>query len=151
MRWRDYLDADARNKVLASVVTGDLLSAYSFADHFSIRYAQIYRSAYVFSYFAAAGAVLLALSSLLLPLRLKPELLLSEIILIVAILLVIWRGGHNQWHRHWPGPRPGSPRRPPSGQLQDLATRTLADYQRRKRRQFILPCRALDPLMKLWR
>lgn len=101
VRWRDYLDGDARNKVLASVVTGDLLSAYSFADHFSIRYAQIYRSAYVFSYSAAAGAVLLALSSLLLPLRLKPELLLSEIILIVAILLVIWRGGQNQWHRRW--------------------------------------------------
>jgi hypothetical protein len=100
-RWRDYLRSDSRNKVLESVVTEKLLGAYSFADYFSIRYAQIYRSAYVFSYSAAAGAVLLALSSLLLPPDLKPELLICEIILIVAILLVIWRGGHNQWHRRW--------------------------------------------------
>jgi len=100
-RWRDYLRSDARNKILETVVTDKLLAAYSFADYFSIRYAQIYRSAYVFSYAAAAGAVLLALSSLLAPLTLKPELLICEIVLIVAILLVIWRGGHNQWHRRW--------------------------------------------------
>jgi hypothetical protein len=101
VRWRDYLRSGACNQVLESVVTDKLLAAYSFADHFSIRYAQIYRSAYVFSYFAAAGAVLLALSSLLLPFTLKPELLVCEIVLIVAILLVIWRGGRNQWHRRW--------------------------------------------------
>jgi hypothetical protein len=67
MRWRAYLEADGRNTRLSTVVTEKLLDAYSFVDHLSIRYAQIYRSAYVFSYVAAAAAVLLALLSLLLP------------------------------------------------------------------------------------
>jgi hypothetical protein len=100
-RWRDYLKADARNAGLSPVVTGKLLGAYSFVDHLSIRYAQIYRSAYVFNFGAAAAAVLLALSSLLLPMNLKPFLLAFEIGLIGLIVAVIWMGGRREWHRRW--------------------------------------------------
>lgn len=101
MRWRAYLDADARNTRLSPVVTEKLLHAYSFVDHLSIRYAQIYRSVYVFSYAAAASAVLLALISLVLPQGDKPALLLAEVILIFAILVLIGEGARKQWHRRW--------------------------------------------------
>jgi hypothetical protein len=100
-RWRDYLHADSRNAGLSPVVTGKLLAAYSWIDHLSIRYAQIYRSAYVFNFGAAAFAVLLALSSLLLPMHWKPLLLAFEIGLIGMIVAVIWRGGRREWHRRW--------------------------------------------------
>ncbi|HTP76221.1 MAG TPA: DUF4231 domain-containing protein [Rhizomicrobium sp.] len=100
-RWRDYLGADSRNAGLSPVVTEKLLGAYSWVDHLSIRYAQIYRSAYVFNFAAAAFAVLLALSSLLLPSDWKPLLLAFEIGLIGLIVAVIWRGGQRAWHRRW--------------------------------------------------
>jgi len=101
MRWRAYLEADGRNTRLSTVVTEKLLDAYSFVDHLSIRYAQIYRSAYVFSYVAAAAAVLLALLSLLLPHTARLYLLGAEVILIVVILALIGQGSHKQWHRRW--------------------------------------------------
>lgn len=100
-RWRAYLDADARNTTLSPVVTEKLLSAYSFVDHLSIRYAQIYRGVYVFGYVAAATAVLLALVSLVLPQAVKPALLLAEVILIFAILVLIGEGARREWHRRW--------------------------------------------------
>jgi hypothetical protein len=100
-RWRAYLDADARNTRLSAVVTAKLLDAYSFIDQLSIRYAQIYRSVYVFSYVAAAAAVLLALLSLVLPSTTKPSLLVAEVILIVMILMLIGQGARRQWHRRW--------------------------------------------------
>ncbi len=101
VRWRAYLDADTRNRRLSTVVTAKLLDAYSFADHLSIRYAQIYRSVYVFSYVAAATAVLLALLSLVLPAAVKPYLVVAEVILIVTILALIGQGARRQWHRRW--------------------------------------------------
>jgi len=101
MRWRAYLAADGRNTRLATVVTAKLLDAYSFVDHLSIRYAQTYRSVYVFSYVAAAAAVLLALLSLVLAQWVKPYLLGAEVILIVLILALIGQGSRKQWHRRW--------------------------------------------------
>jgi len=100
-RWRAYLEADVRNTRLSTVVTAKLLDAYSFVDHLSIRYAQIYRSVYVFSYVAAAAAVLLALLSLVLAAPVKPYLLAAEVILIVVILALIGQGARRQWHRRW--------------------------------------------------
>lgn len=100
-RWRDYLAAQPRNTRLAQVLTQSLLRGYSFIDHLSIRYAQIYRSAYVFNYAAATGAVLLALSGLLLPSSFKPVLLALEIVLILSILLVIGGGTRGRWHQRW--------------------------------------------------
>jgi hypothetical protein len=100
-RWRAYLDTDVRNARLSAVMTAKPLDAYSFIDHLSIRYAQIYRSVYVFSYVAAAAAVLLALLSLVLPPALKPSLLIAEVALIVVILVLIGEGARRQWHRRW--------------------------------------------------
>jgi len=101
MRWRAYLGADGRNTKLSTVVTEKLLDAFSFVDHLSIRYAQIYRSVYVFSYAAAATAVLLALLSLVLPAPVKPYLVGAEVVLIVMILVLIGQGARRQWHRRW--------------------------------------------------
>ncbi len=100
-RWREYLDAQSRNANLSQVLTQSLLRAYSFIDHLSIRYAQIHRSAYVFNYVAAASAVLLALSALLLPTGFKPVLLTLEIVLILSILLIIGGSARGQWHQRW--------------------------------------------------
>ena len=100
-RWRAYLDADGHNMRLSPVLTAKLLRAYSFVDRLSIRYAQIYRSAYVFGYAAAATAVLLALVSLVTPPGVKPFLLLTEVILIATILVLIGEGARKQWHRRW--------------------------------------------------
>jgi hypothetical protein len=100
-RWRDYLLGHLNDEALRPLDTDTLFNAYSFLDHLSVRYAQIYRSAYVFNFAASAFAVLLALLGVLMSLEVKAWLVACEIAIILSILLVLRAGGKRQWHRRW--------------------------------------------------
>jgi hypothetical protein len=107
-RWRDYLLGHLNDQSLRPIDTDTLYRGYSFVDHLSTRYAQVYRSAYVFNYIAGAAAVLLASIGLIYPsadpqaaLNFKAVMVAIEIALIASILIVLNRGTARQWHRRW--------------------------------------------------
>ncbi|HUO89991.1 MAG TPA: DUF4231 domain-containing protein [Rhizomicrobium sp.] len=108
VRWRQYLERHLGDASLRPVDTATLHDAYSFIDHLSTRYAQIYRSAYVFNYLAGATAVLLASIGLIYPspdpaaaLNFKAVMVAIEIGLIASILVTLSLGTRRQWHRRW--------------------------------------------------
>ena len=108
LRWRQYLQGHLNDSSLKPIDTDTLYRAYSFVDRLSARYAQIYRSAYVFNYLAGAAAVLLASIGLIYPspdimaaLNFKALMVAIEIGLISSILLVLNLGTSRQWHRRW--------------------------------------------------
>jgi hypothetical protein len=107
-RWRDYLIGRLNDESLRPIDTDTLYLGYATVDHLSTRYAQIYRSAYVFNFIAGAAAVLLATVGLIAPildveaaLNFKAAMVTVEIALIVSILIVLDRGTSRQWHRRW--------------------------------------------------
>ncbi len=107
-RWRDYLLGHLNDQSLRPIDTDTLYRGYSFVDHLSTRYAQVYRSAYVFNYIAGAAAVLLASIGLIYPsanleaaLNFKAMMVAIEIALISSILIVLSLGTSRQWHRRW--------------------------------------------------
>jgi hypothetical protein len=107
-RWRHDLEGHGNDSSLRPVDTETLHDAYSFVDRLSTRYAQIYRSAYVFNYLAGATAVLLASIGLIYPspdpaaaLNFKAVMVAIEIALIAAILVTLSLGTRRQWHRRW--------------------------------------------------
>lgn len=108
VRWRHYLENYRNGAALRVIDTDTLHNAYSFVDRLSIRYAQIYRSAYVFNYIAGAAAVLLASIGLIYPhhdlesaLQFKAAMVAIEIGLITSILVTLSLGTRRQWHRRW--------------------------------------------------
>jgi hypothetical protein len=108
VRWRHYLQGHLDEASLRPTDTDTLFHAYSFVDHLSTRYAQIYRSAYVFNYIAGAAAVLLASIGLIYPtpdpisaLNFKAVMVAIEIGLITSILVTLHLGTTRQWHRRW--------------------------------------------------
>jgi hypothetical protein len=108
VRWRHYLERHLGEASLRPIDTDTLHDAYSFVDHLSTRYAQIYRSAYVFNYLAGATAVLLASIGLIYPspdpsaaLNFKAIMVAIEIGLIASILATLSLGTRRQWHRRW--------------------------------------------------
>jgi hypothetical protein len=108
LRWRQYLQGHLDDASLRPTDTDMLYRAYAFVDHLSIRYAQIYRSAYVFNYLAGAAAVLLASIGLIYPspdimaaLNFKAVMVGIEIALIGSILVTLNLGTRRQWHRRW--------------------------------------------------
>ncbi|MBS0472839.1 MAG: DUF4231 domain-containing protein [Proteobacteria bacterium] len=107
-RWRDYLVGRLNDESLRPIDTDTLYRGYTAIDHLSTRYAQIYRSAYVFNFIAGAAAVLLATVGLIAPspdmetsLNFKAVMVTAEIALIVSILVVLHLGTTRQWHRRW--------------------------------------------------
>ncbi len=108
VRWRHYLQGHLNDESLRPIDTDTLYSAYSALDWLSSRYAQIYRSAYVFNYIAGATAVLLASIGLIYPspdpiaaLNFKALMVMIEIGLISSILITLNLGTRRQWHRRW--------------------------------------------------
>ncbi|MEI9886241.1 MAG: DUF4231 domain-containing protein [Rhizomicrobium sp.] len=108
VRWRHYLQGHLSDASLRPIDTDTLYGAYSTLDRLSSRYAQVYRSAYVFNYIAGATAVLLASIGLIYPspdpiaaLNFKALMVLIEIGLIASILVTLNLGTRRQWHRRW--------------------------------------------------
>lgn len=71
------------------------------ADATGSALARLFRSGYVSNFTLAALAVILSLMGLVLPPALKPVLIVSEVIVIAAILLITRAGNRAQWHRRW--------------------------------------------------
>lgn len=108
VRWRHYLQGHLNDESLRPIDTDTLYRAYSALDRLSSRYAQIYRSAYVYNYIAGAAAVLLASIGLIYPspdpvaaLNFKALMVMIEIGLISSILITLNLGTRRQWHRRW--------------------------------------------------
>ena len=110
--WRERFPARTPLDPLPEVVCHTLLPDVAISDRLAVRYSELYRSAFVFNFLAAAVAVSLALFGLLTELRwlpfaeegrlvLKAVLVMMEIALISAILAV-WRvGARRGWHERW--------------------------------------------------
>ncbi|HEV2078733.1 MAG TPA: hypothetical protein VGR19_02385, partial [Allosphingosinicella sp.] len=77
-----------------------LACRYGRADCLALYNAQLYRSGFVTNFTLAALAVLLALSSLLLP-ALKLPFITLELILVLLILVNTRAGKHQGWHDQW--------------------------------------------------
>ncbi len=99
---------------LTEAVCTTLLPAITPTDGLAIRYAELYRSAFVFNFMAAAFAVAFALFGLSaeLPyihdrtdengrLLIKVLLVSGEIGLLTAIVAIWGRGASRNWHRRW--------------------------------------------------
>lgn len=97
--WESYF-ADLRPGPLHDALRGVLLPAFAFADRLSLLNANLYRSAYVFNFIAAALAVTLALLGLVFP-EGKFYLVGAEALIIASILFVTHLGQKRQWHRRW--------------------------------------------------
>ena len=79
----------------------DLLEqSYSWADQLATRFAQTYRSGHVFNFLLAALAVMIGLSSFMLPWA-RLELAALELIVTVAIIFNSLVGSNREWHRRW--------------------------------------------------
>ena len=79
----------------------DLLEqSYSWADQLVTRFAQTYRGGHVFNFLLAALAVMIGLSSFMLPWA-KLELASLELIVTVAIIVNSFVGSNREWHRRW--------------------------------------------------
>lgn len=112
LEWRARFPDRAPADPLSAEVCGVLLPAVGASDRLAVRYSELYRSAFVFNFIAAAIAVSLALLGLVTELHwwkapeidflaVKAVLVVMEIGLIWTIL-GIWRvGARHQWHQRW--------------------------------------------------
>ena len=110
--WRARFPERQRPDPLTGVVCETLLPTVAASDRLAVRYSELYRSAFVFNFIAAAVAVSLALLGLVTELHwrcfpeidrllVKAVLVACEIILISTILAV-WRvGARHDWHERW--------------------------------------------------
>ena len=97
--WQTYCDACQRVNAVNTPLTG-LQHWYEWADSLAGHFAQSYRSGHVFNFLLGALAVLLALTTLVLP-DAKKILAVAEFIAVLAILVNTWVGTKEQWHRRW--------------------------------------------------
>lgn len=97
--WQTYCDACRRVNALNAPLTG-LQNWYEWADSLAGHFAQSYRSGHVFNFILGALAVLLALTTLVLP-DAKKILAVAEFVAVLAILVNTWVGTKEQWHRRW--------------------------------------------------
>lgn len=77
-----------------------LAAAFQWSDRLAAHYAQVYRSGAIFNFAAAAAAVLLALSGVLMPHH-KVPLLAGELVVIGALVVNTSVGNRRDWHRRW--------------------------------------------------
>jgi hypothetical protein len=111
-QWRAFFPGPS--EPLTEAVCNTLLPAVTLPDRFAVRYGELYRSAFVFNFLAAAVAVAFALAGLSaeLPfihdrldekgrLLIKVWLVVGEIGLLAAIVAIWRRGASRGWHRRW--------------------------------------------------
>jgi hypothetical protein len=110
--WRARFPQRDPGDPLTGRVCETLLPTVAASDRMAVRYSELYRSAFVFNFIAAAVAVSLALLGLVaeLPWRhlgeisrltIKAVLVLMEIGLI-SMILGVWRvGARHDWHQRW--------------------------------------------------
>lgn len=94
---RARVAAEALPEPAAAILPED----FAAADRAASEAAALFRGAFVANFALAAGAVLVSLSGLVLPLAVKPLLLAGELGLIGAILALTHFGRRWGWHRRW--------------------------------------------------
>ncbi|HJR82686.1 MAG TPA: DUF4231 domain-containing protein [Sphingomicrobium sp.] len=97
--WEEFGEACRKAECVRAPI-GTLEQWYEWADSLAGHYAQSYRSGHVFNFVLGALAVLLALTTLVLP-EAKKYLAFAEFAAVLAILLNTWAGTRQQWHRRW--------------------------------------------------
>jgi len=97
--WEEFDNACRRAECVTAPI-GTLEQWYEWADSLASHYAQSYRSGHVFNFVLGAIAVLLALTTLVLP-GAKRFLAFAEFAAVLAILLNTLAGTRQQWHRRW--------------------------------------------------
>ena len=97
--WQAYRAACADPHGLAAPIDR-LEEWYDWADRLAGHFAQSYRSGHVFNFLLGAAAVLLALTTLVLP-QAKVILAIGEFVAVVAILANTSIGTRQEWHRKW--------------------------------------------------
>ncbi|HLK23276.1 MAG TPA: hypothetical protein VKT30_01315 [Caulobacteraceae bacterium] len=110
--WRRWFSNPA--DPLTAAVCDVLLPAITLPDRLAVRYAELYRSAFVFIFLTSALVVITALTGLVTELdpvhrvvgapggmTVKAVLVATEIALLSAILFVIRQGAQRGWHRRW--------------------------------------------------
>src|SRR5215831_2783291 len=75
--------------------------AYGWADAVGIRFAQVFRSAFVTNFLFASIAVVVAATSLLFDHDEKPVFVSIELVLIVTVLINTRIGRSHGWHQRW--------------------------------------------------
>ncbi len=75
------------------------------ADQQATHLSRLFRSGYVTNFTFAAAAVLLSLLGLILPVAVKPILIVTELLLIGIILTLTTMGNRQAWHQRWLGNR----------------------------------------------
>lgn len=78
-----------------------LAARFARADTAGVMAARVFRSSYVANFLLSTLAVILSLSSLLMPVMFKPALVLLEFVAIGSILLITRAGNRLDWHRRW--------------------------------------------------
>jgi hypothetical protein len=113
--WRPFeprLLADELLKLGASGTAGEtpgeplvLANAYGWTDAVGIRFAQVFRSAFVMNFLLASIAVIVAVSSILFDHEKKYLFVSFELLLIAFVLANTIVGRWRAWHRRWFEPR----------------------------------------------
>ncbi len=99
VEWEEFGNACSRAECISAPIA-TLEQWYEWADSLASHYAQSYRSGHVFNFALGAFAVLLALTTLVLP-DAKKSLAFAEFAAVLAILANTWAGNRQQWHRRW--------------------------------------------------
>jgi hypothetical protein len=109
--WDSFLAAAPPAADLRERIGHVLAPRHAWADTLAVYYSQLYRSAYVFSYFLSAVAVFIALGTVFIHddshaparevLATKAVFVGCELIVIGAIILIVWLGLQRRWHERW--------------------------------------------------
>jgi hypothetical protein len=99
VEWEEFGAACQRAECITTPIA-TLEQWYEWADSLAAHYAQSYRSGHVFNFVLGAVAVLLALTTLILP-DAKKFLAFAEFAAVLAILVNTWAGTKRQWQRRW--------------------------------------------------
>ena len=109
--WDSFLGEAPPATDLHARIRRVLLPRCAWADTLAVYYSQLYRSAYVFSYFLSALAVFIALGIVFIHddphapasgvLGTKGVFVGTELIVIGGIILTIWLGRQRLWHERW--------------------------------------------------
>jgi hypothetical protein len=109
--WQQFLESAPPAANLQMRLREVLLPRYLWADQLAIDFANRYRTAYMLCYLLSALAVVIALFGIFFrvemgepargPLWGKWGLVLFELIVIMSILHIYWRGRNRRWHQKW--------------------------------------------------
>jgi hypothetical protein len=98
--WKSFFDQPTAGAAPVRAGLATLQQAFAWSDGLADHFAQIYRSASIFNYAAAAVSVLLALTGVLAPAA-KAWLVAGELLAIGLVIANTALGGRGEWHRRW--------------------------------------------------